>query len=74
MIKELIFGECDHDGDLDAYVWEVTNSGVEVVGKQRNTRQRTATTEVKVEDEREWQAFLNRFSLKSSSLFLRKYR
>jgi len=27
MIKTLVFGECDHEGDLDTYVWEVANSG-----------------------------------------------
>lgn len=37
MIKMLVFSECEHEGDLETYVWEVVNSGGQVIGKSRDT-------------------------------------
>lgn len=71
MIKTLVFGECDHEGDLDTYVWEVANSGGRIVGKRFNPRQKSAVFEIFVDNEQEFASFMDKLKTKDASFFLR---
>ncbi|ALS28823.1 hypothetical protein IJ21_34340 [Paenibacillus sp. 32O-W] len=46
-MKTLVFGECNHEGDLDTCVCEVANSGGRIFAKRWNNRQRTALLKFK---------------------------
>lgn len=74
MVKTLVFGECNHEGELDTYVWEVANSGGRIVEKRWNHKQRTGIVEIHTNHEEEWKVFMDRFKHKNSSFFLRNVR
>lgn len=74
MIRTLVFGECDHEGDLDTYAWEVANSGGRIAEKKWNARQKIGIIEIQVNDEQELAAFMNTFKNKNSSFFLRNIK
>ncbi len=70
MFKKLRFGECDHEGDLEAFEWEVVNSGGHVTEKRWNCHQRTGIIEIIVANEQEYERFLDRFKARDSYHFL----
>jgi len=71
MLKSLVFGECDHEGDLDAYEWEVVNNCGCMAGRQFDPVRRIGILEIRIVDEAEWKAFRKRFKQTTSSRFLR---
>lgn len=72
MIITLTFNECEHEGDLDTYVWEVVNSGGQVVEKRWDPKRRKGMVEITVNNERDFESFMDKFKSKSSHSFLCK--
>lgn len=71
IIKKLVFDGCDHKGELDAFVWEVVNSGGRMVAKDWNSKSKAGTVEIKVDSEQDFVAFMKRFEQMNASTFLR---
>ncbi|MFC0213894.1 hypothetical protein ACFFK0_15795 [Paenibacillus chartarius] len=71
IIKKLVFGCCDHEGDLDAFVWEVVNSGGLVAAREWDAQRKIGAIEVVVENEQAFSTFMEAFKQTNSSTFLR---
>lgn len=70
-MKTLWFTECDHEGDLEVYEWEVVNSGGHVTDKHWDPKRKMGAIEIIVDHEREYERFLERFRTKDSFHFLK---
>jgi hypothetical protein len=71
IIKKLVFDGCDHEDDLDVFVWEVVNSGGRMAAKDWDEKRKIGTIEIVVENEQAFMAFMKAFKQTNSSTFLR---
>ena len=50
MIRTLSFYECEHEGDLEYYLADLTKSGAKIVSSEINYDAETAEVTIEVED------------------------